>query len=88
MEGLVIEELPQDLQRLDAQALLCAMVGDTLDLDDLDRVLSQVPNPDEIKLPEQPCETTHSICLEFPFICSAWDLNHCMALQNRARGAL
>ena len=52
MEGLVIKELPEGLQRLDAQALLSATVADTLDLDDLDRVLSQVPNPDEIELPE------------------------------------
>ena len=59
MEGLVIEELSQDLRRLDVQTLLQASTPL-----DLDYVLSQVPSPDEIQLGEvegsQPDASTSS----------------------------
>ena len=44
-EGLLIEELPQDLIRLDAEMLLQA--SNIPDLDNLDELLSQIPNPED-----------------------------------------
>ena len=46
MEGLVIgASLPPDLEELDAETLL-------LDMDNLDKIFSQVPNPGDIIIPE------------------------------------
>ena len=52
MEGLIIAELPQDLRALDPQTLLQAKGIPDPDVDFLDEILSQVPNPEEIQLPE------------------------------------
>ena len=49
-EGLLIEELPQDLIGLDAEMLLQA--SNIPDLDNLDELLSQIPNPDDVIIPE------------------------------------
>ena len=55
MEGLVIEELPPDLVELNAELLLQA---DSIpDMDNLDELLSQIPNPDDVVIPE-PDSTT------------------------------
>ena len=54
-EGLLIEELPQDLIGLDAEMLLHA--SNIPDLDNLDELLSQIPNPDDVIIPE-PDSTT------------------------------
>ena len=54
-EGLLIEELPQDLIGLDAEMLLQA--SNITDLDNLDELLSQLPNPDDVIIPE-PDSTT------------------------------
>ena len=54
-EGLLIEELPQDLIGLDAEMLLRA--SNIPDLDTLDELLSQIPNPNDVIIPE-PDSTT------------------------------
>ena len=49
MEGLIVPEiLPPELRELDAQALLQAT--DLPDLDCLDQILSQIPNPDDVQM--------------------------------------
>ena len=54
-EGLLIEELPRDLIGLDAEMLLQA--SNIPDMDNLDELLSQIPHPDDVIIPE-PDSTT------------------------------
>ena len=51
MEGLVIGvQLPPDLEELDAETLL--HTSNIPDMDNLDEIFSQVPNPDDITISE------------------------------------
>ena len=50
MEGLVIEELPSDFVRLNAETLLQA--NNIPDMYNLEELLSQVPNLDDVVIPD------------------------------------
>ena len=51
----MIEELPSDLVGLNAETLLQA--NNIPDMDNLDELLSQVPNPDDVVIPDSTAQS-------------------------------